>query len=192
MRLSDVIKFQKTLALAASASNLFEMEAAELAARRLVLTCKLDPTRIPNISLYSHLDFADNVLLQKLRDEWREQHPPVVKKENGGQSGNRNHLNSPAIPFSLRGFRKTANKNRQHGGSNEPRDEARIERLRELLNGGKSRPAICKEDGFKQGEISGIIRDYTGAKSAAKQFQDNPKWIAERSGERMRIFYKLK
>jgi hypothetical protein len=84
MRLSDVIRFQKALALAASASNLFEMEAAELAARRLVATCNLDPTRIPNVSLYSHLDFGTNPLLQRLRDEWRKAHPHYSYKTGKG------------------------------------------------------------------------------------------------------------
>lgn len=176
MRLNDVIKFQKALALAASASNSFEAEAAELAARRLLATCNLNPTRIPNVSLYSHLDFADSMLLRKLRDEWLVLHPIVVKEEKPGEP---RRLDSLSIPFSIKGFRKTANKNRKHGSVNEPRDEARIEKLRMLLNSGKARTLICAEDGFKQGEISGIIRDYTGAKSANRQYRENPRWVVE-------------
>ena len=60
-----------------------EVEAAELAVRRLVTGLKLDPTRIPDQSFVSHVNFANNVLLQKLRDEWREAHPvaaPVIKE----------------------------------------------------------------------------------------------------------------
>ena len=75
MSLRNYIKFQKTLALAASASNPFEAKAAELAARRLIATCNIDPVQTPNESFYNHMNFADNALLKKLRDEWREQHP---------------------------------------------------------------------------------------------------------------------
>jgi hypothetical protein len=75
MRLSDVIKFQKALALAAGASNPHEAKAAELAVRRLVKTRDLDPTRVPDQSFVSKVSFTDNALLQKLRDEYREQHP---------------------------------------------------------------------------------------------------------------------
>jgi len=65
MRLSDVIKFQKALALAARASNAHEAAAAELAVRRLVTGLKLDPTRIPNRSFIADIDFADNALAQE-------------------------------------------------------------------------------------------------------------------------------
>jgi hypothetical protein len=44
MSLEGDIKFQKTLALAASASTSFEAEAAEAAARRLMAACNIDPT----------------------------------------------------------------------------------------------------------------------------------------------------
>jgi hypothetical protein len=40
-----------------------------------------------------------------------------------------------------------------------------------------AQPDLCSEDGFNQGETSDIIRYYTAAKSAQKQFRDNPKWI---------------
>jgi hypothetical protein len=82
MRLNDVIKFQKALELAATASNPYEAQAAELAVRRIVKGCNLDPTRIPDKSIVSKIDFTDNALLQKLRDEYREQHPhkPKVSK----------------------------------------------------------------------------------------------------------------
>jgi hypothetical protein len=75
MSLRSIIKFQKTLALAASASNSFEAEAAERAARRLMETHNIDPVQIPNVSLYNRMNFADNAVLKRLRDEWREQHP---------------------------------------------------------------------------------------------------------------------
>ena len=74
-RLSDITKFQKALALYARAATPHEAEAAELAVRRLVVSLKLDPIRIPNQSFVSHVNFADNALLQKLRDEWRAAHP---------------------------------------------------------------------------------------------------------------------
>lgn len=189
MPLSSDIKFQKALALAASASNVFEAEAAELAVRRLMIAHNIDPTDIPNQSLYNRTTFTDNALLKKLREEWRELHPLPPPKESG--SGRPPKLEGPTIPFNISGFRKTLNRNRKYRGgrAGEPRDETRVEKLRQLLNSGKSRPAICREEGFNQGEISGIIRDYTGAKSAAKQFQDNPKWTVQQVEGR--TFYEL-
>jgi hypothetical protein len=71
--LRRVIQFQKTLALAASASNSFEAEAAEQAARRLMENHNIDPMCIPDFSFVSQVDFAD--LLKKLREEWRAAHP---------------------------------------------------------------------------------------------------------------------
>jgi hypothetical protein len=69
-----LIKFQKTLALFASASNLNEADAAEQAARRLLAQYNIDPTeRRLEASLYNGYMFTDNALLKKLRDEWWEQ-----------------------------------------------------------------------------------------------------------------------
>ena len=123
MRLSDVIKFQKALALAASASNEFEAKAAEQAVRRLVEACNLDPTRIPDASFVSHANFADNALLKKLRDEYRAAHPHKTSKKGITRRLRRNPkpasaspVNSKAtskrepaftIPFSIDGFRKS-------------------------------------------------------------------------------------
>ena len=85
MSLSNDIKFQKALALAASASNKFEAEAAERAARRLMATHNIDPTDIPDGSLYNRMNFAENALLRKLREEWRKAHPqPVNTKKRKG------------------------------------------------------------------------------------------------------------
>jgi hypothetical protein len=75
MSLKGVIKFQKALALAAAASTPFEAEAAERAARRLMETYKIDPVEIPDVSFYSRMNFADNALFKKLREEWRAAHP---------------------------------------------------------------------------------------------------------------------
>jgi hypothetical protein len=74
-RLKEVIRFQKTLALFAGASNPHEAKAAELAARRVMEACNIDPVVIPNGSFYSHMNFANNALLKQLRDEWRAAHP---------------------------------------------------------------------------------------------------------------------
>jgi hypothetical protein len=73
-RLND-IRFQKTLAVFAGASNTHEAEAAELAARRLMAACSIDPIDFPTKSLYNRMNFADSVLLKKLRDEWLAAHP---------------------------------------------------------------------------------------------------------------------
>jgi hypothetical protein len=78
MSLKNVIKFQKALALAAAASNRHEAEAAELAVRRLMEAYDIDPIEIPDASLYNHMTFADNTVLQKLRDEYREPHARKV------------------------------------------------------------------------------------------------------------------
>jgi hypothetical protein len=74
-RLKEIIKFQKTLALFASASNAHEAKAAELAARRVMEACNIDPVVIPDRAFTSHMNFADNALLNTLREEWREAHP---------------------------------------------------------------------------------------------------------------------
>jgi hypothetical protein len=63
------------LAQFAGASNSFEAEAAELAARRLMEAYKLDPVTIPNKPFNSDMRFGDNALLKKLRDEYRAAHP---------------------------------------------------------------------------------------------------------------------
>jgi hypothetical protein len=62
------------LTLAASTSNRFEAEAAERAARRLVESCKIDPTWVPNESFVSRMSLADSELLKKLREEYHARH----------------------------------------------------------------------------------------------------------------------
>lgn len=196
MPLSSDIKFQKLLALAAKASNPHEAEAAELAARRMITAYNIDPTDIPDISLYSHHNFRDNELLKKLRQEWREAHPPAEVKTHLVTYPDidqfSKNLSSPSILFSVSGFKKYAGKKRRRASRHTyaPRNEARVEHLRQLLNNGKSRADITKQDGYSHGEISGIIRDYAGAKSADQRFQDNPKWIiGEKDG---RVVYNLR
>jgi hypothetical protein len=71
----NLVRFQKTLALSAGASNAAEAEAAERAARRLMEQRGIDPVELPNSALYDYGNFADNALLKKLRDEWRAAHP---------------------------------------------------------------------------------------------------------------------
>jgi hypothetical protein len=71
----NLVKFQKALAVFARASNAHEVEAAELAARRLMEAHNIDPVTVPNWSMYDHQRFADNALLKKLRDEWLGVHP---------------------------------------------------------------------------------------------------------------------
>ena len=72
---TDYVKFQKALALAAGASNRHEAEAAEVAARKLMAAYEIDPVESPNGSFYNGMNFANNALLKKLRDEWRAAHP---------------------------------------------------------------------------------------------------------------------
>jgi hypothetical protein len=187
MSLKGDIRFQKTLALAASASNAFEAEAAERAARRLMEQENIDPTDIPNQSLYSAHNFADNPLLQKLRKEYREQHPlpePVVKKTHATN----NFKPSVSIPFSLKEFSKFS-KGKLSRAPRLSRDKARIELLRQLLNARTSRSDLYSEHGFTSGEISGVIRDYTGSRSALPYFQKNPKWLVRHQDGR--AYYEL-
>jgi hypothetical protein len=73
--LRKAIKFQKTLALFARASTPHEAEAAEQAAHRLMAAYNIDPVEFPNWSFYNGMNFGDNALLKKLRDEWRAAHP---------------------------------------------------------------------------------------------------------------------
>jgi hypothetical protein len=80
MSLKNDIKFQKTLAQFAGASNEHEVAAAERAARRVMEAYKIDPTDMPDRSLYNHMNFTDSPLLQKLREEWIAAHPPKPKR----------------------------------------------------------------------------------------------------------------
>ena len=118
MPLNSDIKFQKALALFASASNVFEAEAAELAARRLMAKHAIDPTDMPDYSLYNGIKFGGNALLQKLRAEWHEQHPPAVPAveppvikppaERHGRGRPRKRFR-----FNIEAYRKTLRQNRQ-------------------------------------------------------------------------------
>jgi hypothetical protein len=187
MSLQGDIKFQKTLALAASASNEFEAEAAELAARRVMVAYNIDPTDIPDRSLYSRTKFTDNALLKRLRDEWREEHPADPSPKEIDEPPSRSALSFECNITAFRQANRLREKERKRASGRKrkhanrrkyaSRDEARVERLRQLLNI-KERPDICRDDGYNQGEISGIIRDCTGAKSADRKFQDNPRWIS--------------
>jgi hypothetical protein len=118
MPLNSDIKFQKALALAASASNRHEAEAAEQAARRIMQQYNIDPTDIPDASLYSRTNFSKNVLLMRLRDEWRKQHPrplpepkpPLPEPEREPEPlSETDYLDMfEPIPFNIHGFTKHA------------------------------------------------------------------------------------
>lgn len=115
MQLSDVVKFQKALALAASASNQYEAEAAELGARRLMHSCNIDPTRVPDTSFLDDGNFAGNLLLRKLRQEWRQQHPPPPPPPPAEEKQRHYRIpNGSSVPFNIRGFRKTDKRNKKH------------------------------------------------------------------------------
>ena len=114
MPLNSDIKFQKALALAASASNEFEAEAAERAARRLMATYNIDPTDMPDRSLYGRVHFNDNALLKRLREEWRVQHPVVAVEQKTVHTDLKSFL---SIPFSVSGFIKAAKKNKNKAES---------------------------------------------------------------------------
>jgi hypothetical protein len=152
MLLSNAIKFQKTLALAAAASNEYEAAAAEFAARRLMDTHAINPTVIPNASLYNRMSFTDNVLLKKLRAEWREQHPPPVsvtpnETDQVTQRGTAPR-DTQSIPFNMDGFLKHTRKrkSRQPRVVLFPHD---YETIRLLLNQGYSLSEIAERTGFK-------------------------------------------
>jgi hypothetical protein len=74
--ISNKKKFQKTLALAAGASNPHEAKAAERAARQLMEEHKINPVELCDESLYDGQNFASNTLFQKLREEYQAAHPP--------------------------------------------------------------------------------------------------------------------
>jgi hypothetical protein len=82
--LATVIRFQKALELVARATIPHEAEAAELAARRIMLAYSIDPVLVPNGSFYDRTSFADNPLLAKLREEWRAGHPEKLYYSRGG------------------------------------------------------------------------------------------------------------
>lgn len=161
MSLKGDIKFQKALALAASASNQFEAEAAELAARRLMETYQIDPTDIPNGSLYSRINFADNLLLAKLRNEWREQHPPVLPPPRSSPQikPSSDPEGSLIIPFSINGYRKHAQK-RYNKRPPQKRATVKItpEMLKEIhamLRNGIEPCEIRRKFGLTEGQIAG-------------------------------------
>jgi predicted DNA-binding protein (UPF0251 family) len=155
MRLNNVIKFQKTLALAASASNSFEVEAAEFAARRLMEVCNLDPTDIPNVSLYSQSNFADNTLLRKLREEWREAHPVPVAAVAVEPTSYTELEGLTAIPFSLSGFNKQAKKGKgKHRKEPVKLSDAEAEQIRLLFNEGLARKEVAELTGFSRDTVN--------------------------------------
>lgn len=151
MRLTDGIRFQKTLALFAAASNSFEAVAAELAARRLLEVHQIDPTIIPNASLYNRMNFADNALLKKLRDEWREQHPlpaPATTKVDDGS-----YLDVSPITFNIDNFRKyTQHKKKRKPAVQLTRDDH--ETIRMLLNQGLGVKAVAARVGHTKDTVN--------------------------------------
>jgi hypothetical protein len=97
MRLRDVITFQKALTLAAAASNPNEAAAAELAVRRILVARNINPCVVPDQSFLSrHINFADNPLLQKLREEYRALHPPARRGKRTPKRASRNKTKSAA------------------------------------------------------------------------------------------------
>ena len=170
MRLSDVIKFQKALALAASASNSFEAEAAELAVRRLITACKLDPTRIPNQSFCSDVDFSNNELLKKLRDEYHEQHPIAAVARESKRSGLENVAN---IQFNISGFSKYARHKKKRKEAREPAVQltrADHENIRLLFNKGLTQSAVNEQLGLRN------------ANSTRAYYLRSGKWVRDSHG----------
>jgi hypothetical protein len=144
-RLREAIKFQKTLALAAGASNRFEAEAAELAARRVMGAYNIDPVEFPDGSFYNSMNFANNALLKKLRKEWRAAHPHYsYKTSKDGRvrrlrgkpkptpvfNTSKSKLASPTISFRIDGFRKHARKTKpvKHQGPSKPSSDRNRDR----------------------------------------------------------------
>jgi hypothetical protein len=176
MSLKGDIKFQKTLALAASASNPFEAEAAEFAARRLMEQHKIDPTDIPDRSLYNRMNFAENSLLTKLRYEWIEQHPPPQDVEE--IIINQRPLNSPAIPFRMSSYSKHARNSKR----NNPRqfDNTKVtlemlEQIHAMLKQNILPVVIRRKFDLTRGQIAGIKGRYD------EKLRVNSKNVSDRS-----------
>jgi len=173
MPLASDIRFQKTLATAAAASNENEAAAAEFAARRLMETFNIDPTDIPDQSLYNRMNFGNNELLKKLRAEWREAHPVVVLDVP--------ELVIPSMPdfgpiqFNINGFTKHAyrnNRKKKRKSSNSParltRDDH--ERIRQLLNEGWELKDVAELTGYKN------------VNSTRAWFIRSKQWVKDRKG----------
>lgn len=152
MPLNSDIKFQKALALSASASNKFEAEAAELAARRLMVTHKIDPTDIPDGSLYSRINFTDNALLKRLRDEYRERHPAIPTIEKIKQS--KSLKTFPTIPFNINGFSKYAHKRKKNRNPAVQLNFDDHEKIRTLLNAGLELKEIAESTSIMAATIN--------------------------------------
>jgi hypothetical protein len=101
MRLRDVVRFQKALAVAAVASNPFEAAAVEAAARRLVESGLIDPTHVPDQSFVAQIKFNDNALLKTLRDEYRAAHPLPVKKKKEPKVSSAGVSSTSGISFEI-------------------------------------------------------------------------------------------
>jgi DNA-binding NarL/FixJ family response regulator len=78
-RLDQLRRFQKCLRRATAASTPGEAEAAEVVARRLMESYKIDPIKLTDKSLYDYTSFADNTLLMKLRQEHAAKHQKKTK-----------------------------------------------------------------------------------------------------------------
>lgn len=167
---SDVIKFQKTLALAAAASNEHEAAAAELAARRVMQACNLDPTRIPDGSFYSQHNFADSMLLAKLREEYRAAHPAPKKELKETPQLDLDYLKSPKLPFSINGYRRITQKGKPPRRSPSSRSHEDHELIRSMLNSGMSVKAVERKTGF------------TNVNSTRAYMKRNKKWIRDERG----------
>ena len=138
MSLRDSIRFQKTLAVFAGASNEHEAAAAELAARRIMESCNIDPVDFPTGSLYGRMGFADNALLKKLREEWREAHPDYWygKADKFGTAKRLRHKPRPKKARRATGVTFDVNTTRladlmQSAGLGEPETDVRRETLSE-------------------------------------------------------------
>jgi hypothetical protein len=118
-------RFQKCLRRATAASSIGEAEAAEAAARRLMAVYQLDPSRVPNWSVYDRTDFSDNALLLKLRQEYAVQH----KK--------RKHKRGP-----------------KHKGPRQKVDVADHERIRVLYNEGFGPKVIGEKLGYNEHTVN--------------------------------------
>lgn len=159
MPLSSDIKFQKALALAASASNSYEAEAAELAARRLMERYSIDPLSIPDISLYDRTNFAGNYLLVKLRAESFAAKPVI---ERAKSKANTKRI-FDHIPFNINGFSSTIKHRRKSPEKRATRtlSEEEKEQVRDEMRQGISSKIIRKKWGLSHGQTSGL-RDRLG------------------------------
>ena len=147
-------RFQKCLRRATAAATSNEAEVAEAAARRLMALYEIDPCKVPNQSVYDHTDFTDNILLLKLREEYRDKQRQRKYKHKRG---------------------------RKHKGPRQKVDIADHERIRLLYNEGLGPKAIGERLSYNERTVNTQRHNHLKKKDWVLDAQGNLQWVIKES-----------